>query len=190
MLVNSQLGSSRGYDRFYLMTIPPPRRASIDPIGEYVATNTTVFQLSFECHSFQLYLNLLQRHQLPWHSRYHTTLISKPHYDQVYNFSSQSVPIGKSKEFAPSDMDIPRERYSNVARETAVNPRARSCKGIPRNAMISMAARQQFLQVFLVVPILMKELLMVLGDKDGDEYAPVELFVFFSLDNDGCFHEI
>ena len=87
-------------------------------------------------------------------------------------------------------MDIPRERYSNVARETAVNPHARSCKGIPRNAMISMAARQQFLQVFLVVPILMKELLMVLGDKDGDEYAPVELFVFFSLDNDGCFHEI
>ena len=37
-------------------------------------------------------------------------------------------------------MDIPRGEGNNVARKTAVNPRARSCKGMPRNAMISMAA--------------------------------------------------
>jgi hypothetical protein len=38
--------------------------------------------------------------------------------------------------------------------------------------------------------MLMKEWLMVLGEKDDDECAPVELFVFFLLDNDGCFHKI
>ena len=37
-------------------------------------------------------------------------------------------------------MDIPRGEGNNVARKTAVNPRAHSCKGMPRNAMISMAA--------------------------------------------------